>query len=127
MVLTLSPRRAAVQGGCLIEVQKDAVPPVGRSFDFAVDSSVDPPVEFSIPAGTHSNIFLIPSETDIVSEKVPDGWELADVSCDTSDPGFIVIVDDKKNVVATCVTEGFSLCAFTNVAPENVPALSEWV
>lgn len=126
MVLAVFPRQASAQKGCSIEVQKDAFPPVDMNFDFAVDSNFDPPFEFSIPAGTHSNVFFIPGEIDTISEIVPEGWELVDVTCDTSDPGFIVTVDEKKNVIANCLSDGFSLCTFTNRGPANVPALSEW-
>jgi hypothetical protein len=38
------PRQVSAQGGCSIEVMKVAFPPVDLSFDFVVDSSVDPRV-----------------------------------------------------------------------------------
>ena len=105
---------------------KVAFPPVDMNFDFAVDSNLDPPFEFSIPAGTHSNVFFIPGEIDTISEIVPEGWELVDVNCETSGSGFFVSVDDENKVTAKCVTDGFSLCTFTDRGPANVPALSEW-
>jgi hypothetical protein len=124
--LAVTPRPAQAQGGCSITVQKDVLAPVDLNFTFAVDSSTDGQSEFSIPAGTHSNLFFVEGETDIVSEIVPEGWELIDVTCETEGGGFNVVVDGNKNVIAHCVSDGFSLCTFTNRGPANVPTLSEW-
>jgi len=122
----ISTLQAYAQSGCSIEVQKDVFPPVHRDFSFFVTSTTEPDDEFSIPAGTHSNVFFVQGETDVISEIVPDGWELVDVTCETEGPGFNVFVDGEKNVVATCVSDGFSLCTWTNRGPSNVPTLSEW-
>lgn len=126
VALAVTPRPAQAQGGCSIAVQKDVLTPVDLDFTFAVDSSTDGQSEFSIPAGTHSNVFFVQGETDIISEIVPEGWELIDVTCETEGTGFDVVVDGNKIVTAHCVTEGFSLCTFTNRGPSNVPTLSEW-
>ena len=126
VALAVTPRPAQAQGGCSIAVQKDVLTPVDLDFTFAVDCSTDGQSEFSIPAGTHSNVFFVQGETDIISEIVPEGWELIDVTCETEGGGFDVVVDGEKNVIAHCVTDGFSLCTFTNRGPANVPTLSEW-
>ena len=129
MVIVVFPRHAAAGPpiqGCSIGITKEAFPPVDRSFDFVATFSVDPVEEFSLPAGSATNVFLTPGESVVVSEIVPEGWELIDVRCDEPGPGLFVFVDDENKVTATCQSLGFVSCTFTNRGPANVPALSEW-
>ena len=96
------------------------------SFNFLVESSVDPDSEFSLPVGTTTNEFLTPGESIVVSEIPLEGWELVKVECDDGGGGFNVFVDDENNVIADCLSSGFAACTFTNKGSAPVPALSEW-
>jgi hypothetical protein len=129
VVLAVSPRQASAGApgqGCSIEIAKEAFPPVDDSFDFLAESTTDPDFEFSIPAGTHTNNFLVPGETVTVSELDRAGWELVEVKCEDISSGFTVFVDDENRVIADCSTNGFAVCTFVNRGPANVPTLSEW-
>jgi hypothetical protein len=112
--------------GCSIGITKAAIPPVGLSFNFLSESSTDPDHEFSLPAGTSTNEFLVVGEEVVVSELPLDGWELIDVECEDGGPGLNVFVDDENRVVANCLSQGFAECTFTNRGLSNIPTLSEW-
>ena len=97
VVLAIFPRQAtagAPSQGCSIGITKEAVPPLDVSFDFLAESSVDPDFEFSLPAGTSTNVFLTPSESVVVSEIALEGWELVEVECEDGGPGLNVFVDE---------------------------------
>jgi hypothetical protein len=128
-VLAVSPRQAmagAPTQGCSIGITKEAIPPLDLSFNFITESSTDPDHEFSLPAGTSTNEFLVVGESVVVSEIPLEGWELIDVECEDGGPGLNVFVDDENRVIADCLSVGFAACTFTNRALSNVPTLSEW-
>lgn len=128
-VLAVFPRQAtagAPSQGCSIGITKVAIPPLDLSFNFFTESSVDPDNEFSLPAGTSTNEFLVVGESVVVSEIPLEGWELIDVECEDGGPGLNVFVDDENRVVADCLSQGFAACTFTNRALSNIPTLSEW-
>jgi hypothetical protein len=128
-VLAVSPRQAtagAPTQGCSIGITKVAIPPLDLSFNFFTESSTDPEVEFSLPAGTSTNEFMTPGESVVISELPLEGWELIEVECDGAGPGLSVFIDDENRVVADCLSVGFAACTFTNRALSNVPTLSEW-
>jgi len=129
VVLAIFPRQAtagAPSQGCSIGITKEAIPPLDVSFDFLAESSVDPDFEFSLPAGTATNVFLTPGESVVVSEIALEGWDRVKVECEQGGAGFNVFVDDENNVIADCLSVGFAACTFTNRALSNVPTLSEW-
>lgn len=129
LFIAVSPRQANAgipTQGCSIGITKAAIPPVDLSFNFLSVSSTDPDHEFSLPAGTSTNEFLVVGETVVVSELPLEGWELIDVECEDGGPGLNVFVDDEHRVVASCSSQGFAECTFTNRGPSNIPTLSEW-
>jgi len=129
VVLAIFPRQAtagAPSQGCSIGITKEAFPPLDVSFNFLAESSVDPDFEFSLPAGTATNVFLTPDESVVVSEIALEGWELVKVECEDGGPGLNVFVDEDNNVIADCLSVGFAACTFTNKGSAPVPALSEW-
>ena len=129
VVLAVFPRQAvagAPTQGCSIGITKEAIPPLDVFFDFITESSVDPDHEFSLPAGTSTNEFLVVGESVVVSEIPLEGWELVEVECEDGGPGLNVLVDDENRVVADCLSQGFAACTFTNRALSNIPTLSEW-
>lgn len=129
LVLSIFPRQVAAgppSQGCSIGITKVAVPPLDVFFDFITESSVDPDHEFSLPAGTSTNEFLVVGESVVVSELPLEGWELIDVECEDGGPGLNVFVDEDNNVIADCLSVGFAACTFTNRALSNIPTLSEW-
>jgi len=128
-IFTISPRQAAAGPpplGCSIGITKAAIPPLDVFFDFITESSVDPDHEFSLPAGTSTNEFLVVGESVVVSEIPLEGWELVEVECEDGGPGLNVFVDDENRVIADCLSQGFAECTFTNRALSNIPTLSEW-
>jgi hypothetical protein len=129
LIFVVFPRQANAgipTQGCSIGITKEAIPPVDLSFNFLTVSTTDPDHEFSLPAGTSTNEFLVVGETVVVSELPLEGWELIDVDCEDGGPGLNVFVDDENRVVASCSFQGFAECTFTNRGPSNIPTLSEW-
>ncbi len=129
LVLAVSPRQAAAgppPQGCSIGITKEAIPPVDQSFNFLTESSTDPDSQFSLTAGSFTNVFLDTGESVVVTELAIEGWELVDVGCEDTGPGFNVFVDDENRVIADCLSQGFAECTFTNRAVSNIPTLSEW-
>ena len=129
VVLAIFPRQAEAgtgAQGCSIGIFKEAFPQEDVFFDFLAESSVGPDSEFSLAAGSATNVFLIPGESVVVSELGLEGWELIKVECDPGSGGFTVFVDDENNVIADCTSAGFVACTFTNKGSTNIPTLSEW-
>ncbi|MEW6144466.1 MAG: hypothetical protein AB1598_05555 [Thermodesulfobacteriota bacterium] len=129
LVFAVHPRQATAGppvSGCSIGITKEAIPPVDLSFNFLTESTADPDHEFSLPAGTSTNEFLVVGETVVITELPLEGWQLIDVECEDGGPGISVSVDEENRVVASCSSQGFSACTFTNQALPNIPTLSEW-
>ncbi|MGH7851283.1 MAG: hypothetical protein ACREOP_13380, partial [Thermodesulfobacteriota bacterium] len=93
LVLAVSPRQAtagAPSQGCSIGITKEAIPPLDLSFNFITESSTDPDHEFSLPAGTSTNEFLVVGESVVISELPLEGWELIEVECEDGGLGLNV-------------------------------------
>ncbi|MCI0480532.1 MAG: hypothetical protein L0213_02965 [Candidatus Dadabacteria bacterium] len=119
--------RAGENGvACSLEIAKDTSE-TGRptGFTILVDPSGGDEFELLVADGQPDGFGLHFGESAIVTEIVPEGWRLVDVSCE-SGPGVSIIIDEENNVLINCLTVGEGLCTFTNVQTENIPTLGEW-
>lgn len=119
--------RAEAGGGqlaCSVTIRKNAGPP-GQFFDFLVEPSVGSAFEIPLRSGEEGVFGLNFGQSAIVSETVPPGWRLVDVTCE-SGPGISIIIDDENSVLIDCLTVSEAFCAFNNVQTGTVPTLSEW-
>jgi hypothetical protein len=66
-------------------------------------------------------------QSAVISEIVPEGWQLTDIEC-TTEGGVVATWDVNANeVFVECQTVGFANCVFTDVpVSRNIPTLSEW-
>jgi len=82
--------------------------------------------EFTLAANSRcSGAGLEPGESNVTIEEPLEGWQLADIECD-SVPGVSTEIF-QNGVTAHCLSEGFITCTFVNVSNvSNIPTLSEW-
>jgi hypothetical protein len=111
---------------CLLVLVKETEFGDGQSFDFTADFSVGSDLDFSIASGESFELGVDLGESVVVSENVPPGWVLADVSCEFGG-GIIVFADEGNDLTASCVQLGEARCVFTNVLLQRpIPTLSAW-
>ncbi|MEW6144572.1 MAG: hypothetical protein AB1598_06085 [Thermodesulfobacteriota bacterium] len=119
--------RAEAGGGqqaCSIAIAKEATV-AGILFEFLVEPSVGDDLMINTVSGSSTGFNLNFGQSAVVSEIVPEGWRLVDVTCE-SGPGIAIIIDEENNVLINCLTVSEGVCTFTNVPAENIPTLSEW-
>ena len=126
---SLNARAGVDMLGCTVVVVKQTNINTQQSFDFFVDYPAGPDFEFSLLTGEADFVGINIGDQAVISEDVPEGWELESVNCDDGGSGINVFVDEDNQVIASCIQAGTSTCAFNNVAVQvsrNVPTLSEW-
>ena len=116
----------AVENGvaCSLAIGK-AAGETGTIFTFLVEPSGGDEFEINTTSGGETGFGLHFGESAIVTEIVPEGWRLVDVTCE-SGPGVSIIIGDENNVLVNCLTVGEGLCTFTNVRTGAIPTLSQW-
>lgn len=111
---------------CLVVVFKETDVSTGTDFEFAADFTSGSDLDFSIQAGEFFEFGLDTGQTVLVSEIVPTGWALTDVSCQAGG-GITAFENGDNGFSATCIELGEVQCVFTNRLVERpIPTLSEW-
>lgn len=117
---------AGTQLACGVGIGKLAGAP-GVLFDFVVDPSVGDDFIITVASGNDNGFGLNFGQSAVISEIIPEGWELTDIECFT-DGGATATWDvDANEVFVECLTVGAANCVFTNVPTiRNIPTFSEW-
>jgi hypothetical protein len=131
LLILLSSDTATAQPACGVTICKNAPQlPTPESEDDAVffpftDISGQTVTEFTLAAnGRCTGRGLEPGQGAEIIEDPFEGWQLADIECDT-EPG-VVTTFTENSVSVLCVSQGFIECTFTNVRVPAIPTLSEW-
>jgi hypothetical protein len=117
---------AGTQLACGVGIGKQAGA-TGVLFDFLVNPSVGDDFIITVASGNDNGFGLNFGQSAVISEIIPDGWELTGIEC-FSDGGATATWDvDANEVFVECLTVGAVNCVFTNVpVSRNIPTLSEW-
>ena len=117
---------AGTQLACGVGIGKQAGA-TGVLFDFLVNPSVGDDFIITVASGNDNGFGLNFGQSAVISEVIPDGWQLTDIEC-FSDGGATATWDvDANEVFVECLTVGAVNCVFTNVpVSRNIPTLSEW-
>lgn len=128
-LLILSPGDEARAQSCSISICKSAPGAGDTLFVFDAERPGDN-FNFQLVAG--SECFLIGLDPTIdlsVTERATEGWELADINCESDD---LIISGIPNGIFVQCLQSGGGgTCTFVNV-PEGtvptaaIPTLSEW-
>jgi len=99
----------------------------GVLFDFLVNPSAGDDFIITVASGNSNGFGLNFGQSAVISEIIPEGWELTDIECITVG-GVIATWDvDANELFVECLTVGGAACTFTNVlVSRNIPTLSEW-
>jgi hypothetical protein len=117
---------AGTQLACGVGIFKSAGE-TSTLFDFLVNPSVGDDFIVTVPSNNDSGFFLNFGQSAVISEIVPDGWQLTDIEC-TTEGGATASWDVNANeVFVECLTVGSVNCVYTNVlTSRNIPTLSQW-
>lgn len=124
-------------GGCIIGIEKEAFPDDDTLFTFEVTGDQTGQFQLQDPSDDIHELQIAVDVTITVTELVPDGWTLTDISCEEGiincGAGEFVpclsadVVGD--SVVLTCLDNDMGQCRFTNVRDvqvSSVPTITEW-